>query len=57
MLIPTDEDILTESAKGCHDSRIAGHFGKEKTMGLVTRNFYWEKLSDWINDYLRSCDE
>ena len=24
---------------------------------LVTRNCYWEKLTDWINDYVRSCDE
>ena len=21
------------------------------------RNFHWEKLSEWINDYVRSCDE
>ena len=24
---------------------------------FVTRNFYWERLTDWINDYVRSCDE
>ena len=26
-------------------------------MELVTRNFHWEKLSEWINDYVPSCDE
>ena len=57
LFIPANEDILTEIAKGCHDSRVAGHFGQVKTIELVTRNFYWEKLSDWINDYVRSCDE
>jgi len=24
---------------------------------LVTRNFHWEKLTEWINDNIRSCDE
>ena len=57
LFIPLNEDLLTEIAKGCHDSKVAGHFGQEKTIELVTRNFYWEKLADWINDYVRSCDE
>ena len=57
LLIPANEELLTEIAKGCHDSEVAGHLGQEKTMELVTRNFYWEKLTDWINDYVRSCDE
>ena len=57
LFILSNEDILTEIAKGCHDSKVAGHFGQEKTIELVTRNFYWAKLVDWINDYIRSCDE
>ena len=52
LFIPTNEDLLTEIAKGCHDSKVAVHFGEEKTIQLVTRNFYWEKLTDWINDYV-----
>ena len=43
--------------KGCDDSKLAGHFGQEKTTELVTRHTYWEKLSESINDYVRSCDE
>ena len=57
LFIQANDDLLTEIAKGCHDSKVAGHFGQEKTIELVTRNFYWEKLMDWINDYVRSCDE
>ena len=55
--IPSKEKLLTEIGKGCHDSQVAGHFRQEMTMELVTRNFHWEKLSEWINDYVRSCDE
>ena len=50
--IPANEDLLTKIAKGCHDSKVAGDFGQEKTIELVTRNFYWEKLTEWINDYV-----
>ena len=57
LLIPSNEDLLTEIAKGCHNSRVAGHFEQEKTIEFVTRNFYWDKLADWINDYVRSRDE
>ena len=57
LFIPSDEELLTEIAKGCHDSKVAEHFGQEKTIELLMRNLYWEKLTDWINDYVRSCDE
>jgi len=26
-------------------------------MEIVTRDFYWKKLADWIRDYVQSCDE
>ena len=54
---PSNEELLTEIAQGCHDSKVAGHFGQEKTNELVTRNFCWEKLRVWIDDYVRSSDE
>ena len=57
LFIPSNENLLTKIAKGCQDSKVAGHFVQEKTIELVTRNLYWEKLRDWINDYVRSCDE
>ena len=50
LFIPSNEELLIEIAKGCHDSKVAGHFGQEKTFELVPRNFYWEKLTDRIND-------
>jgi len=29
----------------------------EKTIAIITRDFYWKGLTEWINDYVRSCDE
>jgi len=34
-----------------------GHFGQEKTIEIVTRDFYWKGLADWIRDYVQSCDK
>jgi len=39
LFIPSKKELLTEIAKGCHDSTIAGHSGREKTFGLVRRDF------------------
>jgi len=36
---------------------MVGHFGQEKTIEIVTRDFNRKKLADWIRDYVRSCDE
>ena len=57
LYIPNKEELQTQIGKGCHDSQIAGHFGQEKTIELVCRDFYWKGLTAWINDYVRSCDE
>ena len=40
LYIPENEALQTEIAQGCHDSRVAGHFRQEKTIEIVTRDFY-----------------
>jgi len=55
LFIPANEDLQTLITKGCHDSQVAGHFGQEKTLEIITRDFYWKGLTDWVNDYVRSC--
>jgi len=57
LYIPDNKRLQTEIAQGCHDSLVAGHFGHEKTIEIVTRDIYRKGLADWIRDYLRSCDE
>jgi len=57
LYIPNDEGLQTTIAQGGHDSQIAGHLGQEKTVEIVTRDFYWKGLTAWINEYVRACDE
>ena len=28
----------------CHDLKVAGHFGRDMVMELITRNYYWPDL-------------
>jgi hypothetical protein len=38
-----------------HYSRVAGHFGVEKTVAMLQKHFYWTKLRQEVNKYIRSC--
>jgi len=57
LYIPANNTLKTKIAKVCHESKVAGHFGMEKMIEIITRDFYWKGLTEWINDYVRSCDE
>jgi hypothetical protein len=39
-----------------HDVPFSGHLGRDKTYEVVSRRFFWHKLSDHIYSYVRSCD-
>ena len=36
----------------CHDSKLAGHPGRWKTLELVSRNFWWLQMSRYIGKYV-----
>jgi hypothetical protein len=39
-----------------HDSKVASHFGRERTMELLTRNFYWPHMEADVRTYCKECD-
>ena len=38
-----------------HYSRVAGHFGMEKTVAMLHKHLYWPKLRQEVDKYIRSC--
>ena len=40
----------------CHDLLIAGHFGVNKTIKLVFRDYWWPQLWKFVKEYIQSCD-
>ena len=54
--VPKDPDLRRRIVALCHDSRIAGHPGRWKTLELVTRNYWWPGITKYVGAYVLSCD-
>jgi len=39
-----------------HDSRLAGHSRRWKTLELVSRNYWWPQMSRYVGRYVSTCD-
>ncbi|WPJ59666.1 hypothetical protein SMAC4_13198 [Sordaria macrospora] len=53
--IPTS--LQNEVINSEHDTKFAGHMGMDKTMELITRNFWWPKMEESVREYVRGCHE
>ena len=38
-----------------HDQIASGHPGRQKTVSLLARNYYWPKMKDTVYRYIRNC--
>jgi transposase InsO family protein len=54
--VPPDPDLRRRIVALHHDSRVAGHPGRWKTMELVSRNFWWPQMARYIGQYTSTCD-
>lgn len=41
----------------CHDSKVGGLFGVQRTSKVLECGFYWPILFKYANDYIRRCDQ
>lgn len=55
VFVPTEE-LRLYVMKSRHDGLQAGHFGINKTLELILRDFWWPKMKADIQNYVRSCD-
>jgi hypothetical protein len=53
LCVPSSEQakLIWES----HYSRMVGHFGVEKIVAMLQKYFYWPKLRQEVDKYIRSC--
>ena len=54
--IPENDDLKLQILQKCHDSPPAGHLGQAKTFELVSRDYHWPGMRNFIVKYVRSCD-
>lgn len=38
-----------------HNARVAGHPGRQRTMELIDRTFWWPTMKDDVNEYVSAC--
>ncbi|SNX87990.1 related to pol protein [Melanopsichium pennsylvanicum] len=39
----------------CHDGINAGHVGRDATLDLARRHYWWPGMAAWVADYVASC--
>ena len=54
--VPNDPDLRRRITSQHHDTKVAGHAGRWKTLELVSRNYWWPQMSRYIGQYAKTCD-
>jgi hypothetical protein len=54
--VPNDRDLRRCIVEQHHNTRIAGHAGRFKTLELISRNYWWPQMSHYIGIYVKHCD-
>ena len=54
--VPKDLQLRHDIVHAHHDTPIAGHPGRWKTLDLVTRNYWWPGISRYVSNYVKGCD-
>jgi len=54
--IPKDEELRAEVIRLHHDTLVGGHGGQWKTVELVTRSFWWPRVTTEVKRYVKGCD-
>ena len=54
--VPKDEELRAEIIRLHHDTLVRGHGGQWKTVKLVTRNFWWPRVTVEVKRYVEGCD-
>ena len=51
------QSLQPQVLKFYHDVPSAGHLCAEKVLEKIQRQFYWPKMSDTVQDYVKKCDK
>ena len=54
--VPYDPSLRTYLLEMNHDDPLAGHFGRDRTLELIKRKWYWPGLAAQVEQYVKSCN-
>ena len=56
LVLVAPSSIRYEIFESLHNDRMAGHFGRDRTLEMIKRRFYWPNISDTVQRWCASCD-
>ena len=54
--VPIDKKLRGDIIHHHHDTRLAGHYGEFKTIGEITKNYWWPTIYRDVKKYVRGCE-
>jgi hypothetical protein len=54
--VPMILNLRHRIAEQHHNSKIGGHAGRWKTLELISQNYWWLNMSQYIGQYCKTCD-
>eukprot|EP00253_Pinus_taeda_P026665 PITA_26665 len=55
LYVPKSSGLRRHLLKECHDSPWAGHPGQRRSLALLERGFFWEKMREDMEEYVHTC--
>lgn len=52
IVVPDNDNLKLNILRSRHNHRLAGHPGQTKTLQLVSRNFVWKGIQDYVVKYV-----
>ena len=56
IVVPQHGNLRAECVRLHHDTPYSGHLGRDRTLNLVLRNFWWPSVYRDVVDYVSHCD-
>ena len=56
LAIVAPETVRKRIFQELHVNRISGHFGRDRTVDLIQRRFYWPNIAESVKRWCETCD-
>ena len=53
--VPDSGDLRLRVLQNFYDHPISGHYGVNKTLSVIRREYTWPNIRDFIANYVQSC--
>jgi hypothetical protein len=56
LYIPDGKGLRQEVVQQCHNAPTTGHHGRNGTLGLVSRHYWWPSMLSFVAKYVAGCN-